>query len=181
MRSLLPWLSCLSFGFCFPTVALGGTPACVKKTEARAKLSLRTPANKKKAKAKSKSKKNAKLHDDNSIKLSQYTPLTWTGKKENGWLEVRTMTGQSYWVRSRDVSFNMKCLSVQVKQSRLRMGPGNGYERAPVAQKGDVFLDLGGEDGWTQVENSKGEKAWINLDHTWRPASTMRMVFEPEK
>jgi uncharacterized protein YgiM (DUF1202 family) len=165
--------------FFFPAFAQAGVPACIRKPEARAKLNLRTPASKT-SKKKIKGKKNAKVKDD-SVKLSQYTPLTWTGKKENGWMEVKAMNGRNYWVRRRDLSFSMKCLSVQVKQSRLRMGPGSQYERAPVAQKGDVFLDLGGEDGWTQVMNSKGEKAWINLDHTWRPASRMRMIFQPDK
>ncbi len=171
--------------FSFPLLAQAGTPACVKRPEIRAKLSLRIPAGNKKtrkSKSKSKSKKKAKsANKDDSVKLSQYTPLSWTGKKESGWLEVKDMNGKNYWVRRRDISFDMKCLSVQVQKSRLRSGPGENFDRAPVAQKGDVFLDLGGEDGWTRVENAKGEKAWINLDHTWRPASKMRMVFDPDK
>ena len=189
----------LFVSFLFPVFTNAGTPVCVKRPEAHAKLNLRTPAGKtgkkrtpagkkrkpagkkRKPAGKNKSKKNAVKVKEETIKLSQYTPLTWTGKKESGWLEVRSMDGHNYWVRRRDLSFNLKCLSVQVKQSRLRTGPGSQFERAPVAQKGDVFLDLGGEDGWTQVENSKGEKAWINLDHTWRPTTKMRMVFEPEK
>jgi len=181
MRCFPFLISCLSFCILFPAFTQAGVPACIRKTEARAKRYLRTPASKtSQKKTKAKGKKSAKAKDD-SVKLSQYTPLTWTGKKENGWMEVKAMSGRSYWVRRRDLSFSMKCLSVQVNQSRLRTGPGSQYERAPVAQKGDVFLDLGGEDGWTQVMNAKGEKAWINLDHTWRPASKMRMVFQPEK
>jgi hypothetical protein len=186
----LVWIFMLSFFFAFSLslLAQAGTPACVKRPEARAKLSLRVPAGQKKnrkskSKSKSKSKrkpKPAKVKDD-SIKLSQYTPLSWTGKQEGGWLEVKDMNGKNYWVRRRDLSFDMKCLSVQVQKSRLRSGPGDNFDRAPVAQKGDVFLDLGGEDGWTRVENAKGERAWINLDHIWRPSSKMRMVFEPEK
>jgi len=177
MHLLRSLISCLLFFVLIPAFAGGGAPACVKGLQARAKLSLRVPAGKKKTKSKSKTKLKPK---DDTVALSRYTPLTWTGKKESGWLEVKDMTGKNYWVRRRDVSFNMKCLSVQVQKSRLRSGPGDTFERAPVAQKGDVFLDLGGEDGWTRVENSKGEKAWINLDHTWRPATKMRMVFEPE-
>ncbi len=174
MRSLV---FLLGFSILLSLPAFAGTvPACISKADAKAKPYLRVPASKA---GKKKSKKTAKVKDE-SFKLSRYTPVTWTGKKESGWMEVKDMTGRTYWVRRHDLSFKLKCLSVQVKKSRLRTGPGTNYEQAPVAQQGDSFLDLGGEDGWTRVENSKGEQAWINLDHTWHPASRKRMVFEPE-
>jgi hypothetical protein len=177
MRSLAFLFLSFSVLLCVPAFA-GNVPACVKRADAKAKPFLRVPAGKKTSKKKSK-KKTAKVKDE-SIKVARYTPVNWTGKKESGWMEVKDMAGRTYWVRRNDLSFSMKCLSVQVQKSRLRTGPGTNFEQAPVAQKGDTFLDLGGEDGWTRVENSKGEQAWINLDHTWRPASRKRMVFEPE-
>ncbi len=159
----------------------------MKNKETRSKVEVRAPASQKNPKGKkrnpaAKYQKPAKPKKEDSIKFSRYTPLTWTGKKEGGWIEVKNMDGKSYWVRRSDISFSLKCLSVQVKKSNLRTGPGSQFEKASVAaQKGDAFLDLGGEDGWTKVENSKGEQFWINLDHTWRPSSRMRMVFEPDK
>lgn len=60
-------------------------------------------------------------------------------------------------------------------------GPGPKFEKADLAEQGMVFMDMGGEDGWTQVQNAEGKRAWINLDHTWKPAARVRMSFSPER
>lgn len=89
------------------------------------------------------------------------------------------MEGATAFIARKDLSFGMKCLTVRVGKTRLRSGPGKDFKAAQLSEKGESFLDLGGEDGWTQVQNPKGEKAWINLDHTWAPTSRkMRMSFE---
>lgn len=146
---------------------------CVRVNEATVKKFERLPAGKKR-KPQTINKKTK------PITLVKYTPLFWTGEKEKGWLKVEDMRGNPLLIRKKDISFNMKCVAVHVGKSRLRKGPGSQYEQAPVAKRGDGFLDLGSEDGWIQVMNNKGEKAWINIDHTWRPTSRMRMKFEPE-
>lgn len=112
--------------------------------------------------------------------LEKWTPLQEIGKPQKGFKNVRTSRGVSGWVRSSHVAEKKSCVAVRVDRSRLRSGPGSDYEAKELAKRGDAFLDLGGEDGWTKVQDGEGNEAWINLDHLWRPQSKMRMSFEAE-
>lgn len=157
----------LLFSLQFSALAASGRPTCVKAKETIAHtLIVKAPKR--------------KQFKETSRKFSKYTPLRKTGKWEAGWVEVQTIDGKSFWVRNKDLSSRFRCLTVRVKKTRLYKGPGNAYGPSEFATRGDVFLDKGGEDGWLRVENSKGVKAWINMDHIWKPTSTMRMSFEHE-
>jgi hypothetical protein len=116
-----------------------------------------------------------------SVTLSQYTPLSWTGKSESQSFEVSDMEGRNFWIRKSDISFSHSCLAVGAEHSQLMTGPGAKFKKAGKAQRGDVFLSLGAEDGWIHVQNQKGKKSWINLDHIWRPENKVRMSFERER
>jgi hypothetical protein len=168
----------LSFLLAFPLLANSNRPVCVKVNEATALVSLVKPAPvpRKIAAKKSGLKKEVEKKDP-PIRISKYTPLNWTGKREGRWIEIQTMLGQTYWVRRKDVSTSLRCLTVKVEQSRLHKGPGPTFEKGEVALRGDVFLDMGGEDGWTRIQDAYGMKAWINLDHVWKPESLIRMSF----
>lgn len=83
-------------------------------------------------------------------------------------------------MRAKDLSSSMRCLSVRVQKSRLYKGPGVDFEKDFLAKKGDSFIDLGGEDGWTRVQDAEGKVSWINLDHTWKPETKIRMTFFPD-
>lgn len=112
---------------------------------------------------------------------AKLTPLQLTGKRVGKSLQVQDFEGKVSLVPRKNLKLGQKCLLVRVQKSRLRDGPGSSFKPAEVSKKGDVYLDLGGEDGWTQVQSAEGEKAWINLDHTWSPFSNqMRMSFEDE-
>lgn len=112
--------------------------------------------------------------------VGKYFPFLPTGKKEKGYSQVQDLDGKIGWVRSRDLNWHWNCLAVKVQKSKLRSGPGTQFSSAETAEKGESFLDIGGEDGWIQVQNADGEKQWINLDHIWKPREAMRMSFEPE-
>ena len=114
-------------------------------------------------------------------KVPKYTPFKLPGKKQGSWIQVEDMEGHQSWIRRSEVSTSMKCLKVIVDRTRMHRGPGKSFPVGDLVERGDSFLDLGGEDGWTQVQNSKGEKSWINMDHTWKPYSRLRMSFENEK
>lgn len=112
--------------------------------------------------------------------FEKWTPVQGLGKSQKGFKQVKTSRGAIGWVRSTHLSTSKSCISVRVDRSRLRSGPGPDYEAKDLAKRGDAFLDLGGEDGWTKVQDNDGNEAWINLDHVWRPHSKMRMSFEAE-
>lgn len=107
----------------------------------------------------------------------KYTPMTFTGKREGRYMQVENYKGDNVWVRARDVSSNITCVTVRVGKSRLRKGPGDEFPKSELANQGQSYLDLGGEDGWTLVENTEGQKSWIQLEHIWRPTSRVRMSF----
>jgi SH3-like domain-containing protein len=110
-------------------------------------------------------------------------PLSITGKKQGPWIEVTDVDGQTHWANKRDVSSRMSCVVVKTNTTKLRAGPGKTFDMAGlgVVDKYSAFLDLGGEDGWTQVVDDAGEKAWVNLDHIWKPSKKLRMSFDPDK
>ncbi len=147
------------------------TPVCVRAMEAKAYENIEVLKRSPKKKS----------GPEPSVVFPRYSPLKWTGKKEGSWFEVQTIDNFTYWVARKDLSFKMNCLIVFVNKSVLYAGPGPKYGKVDVVEKGVVFQDLGGEDGWTQVQHRDGRKAWINLDHTWKPASIMRMSFPAER
>jgi hypothetical protein len=111
---------------------------------------------------------------------AKYFPFLPTGKSKNGYTQVQDMDGRTGWVRSHDLNWHWNCVTVRVRKSKLHSGPGAQFSSSQTASKGASFLDLGGEDGWTQIQNADGEKQWVNLDHLWRPHEAMRMSFEAE-
>lgn len=131
------------------------------------------------------SKPGAKLYSQPTAKspvswrVPKFMPLFGTGKKQGQFREVNDVDGQLHWVKSNDISSRMSCIVVKTNTTTLRAGPGKKFEPAylGVVDRYAAFLDLGGEDGWTQVQDDTGEKAWVNLDHTWKPAKKYRMSF----
>lgn len=110
-------------------------------------------------------------------------PLQGTGERKGSYIEVQDLEGQSHWVKRSEVSTKIRCLAIQTKTTRLRQGPGKNHPMAEVAvmSRYAPFKDLGGEEGWTQVEDDTGAKAWINLDHVWKPVGKrLRMSFEKD-
>ncbi len=96
------------------------------------------------------------------------------------WAEVLDAESQKYWTQKSNLTTKLSCLVVTVDRTPLRTGPGNRYSLAKlrVAQKRQAFIDLGGEDGWTQVRDRAGAKYWVDLDHTWKAKNKMRISFE---
>lgn len=167
---MLQWQALLIFLWAlFPICSQAGrsessTPACVRAKEAVVyDLIL---------------KKKAKQFKETTIKFDKYTPLLLTGNREGKWVEAQPMDGKFVWVRKKDLTTKIQCLIVRVKKSKLYQGPGSEFGPSETVDRGAVFLDKGGEDGWLQVENTAGLKAWINMDHVWKPTSTMRMSFD---
>lgn len=77
------------------------------------------------------------------------------------------------------MTYKPQCVLVRAQRSRLRRGPGKNFPKTSItAEQGQVFKDIGGEDGWTRVVDPKGNVSWVNLDHVWRPSARLRMSFE---
>lgn len=115
-----------------------------------------------------------------SWRVPKYMPLQVTGKRQSGWVEVRDVDNQVHWAQESDLSNQWTCAVVRTRTTRLRQGPGKHFQPSPLGQidKYTTFVDLGGEDGWTQVENEEGEKGWANLDHLWKPTRRTRLSFD---
>lgn len=115
-----------------------------------------------------------------SWKVPLHMPLMGTGVKKNGYYEVTDVDGQKHWAASGDVTTQKKCLVVKAKKAKLRSGPGPefGVSGLGVADRYYSFVDLGGEDGWTKVQDESGSQAWINLDQVWKPSHKLRMSFD---
>jgi hypothetical protein len=110
----------------------------------------------------------------------RFTPLLGSGKMRGAFLEVTNVDGTTFWIHKSDVTSRYSCLVVKVKRTTLRKGPGNNFGSAKTAfaEKHEAFRDLGGEDGWTLVQDEMGEVSWISLDQTWKPKSKIRLSFE---
>lgn len=116
-------------------------------------------------------------------KVGVYTPLQGTGEKKNGFVEVLDVSKRKFWVWRKHVSGRTRCVTIIADWARVRKGPGKEHGSVTKAfEKYTSFKDVGGEDGWTQVQNQDGVKGWINLDQVWKPYNhKMRLSFEPER
>lgn len=110
-------------------------------------------------------------------------PLLATGKKRSVFVEILDEQNFSYWMRRKDLSTEHSCLIIKKNNTVLREGPGRKYKalKRKTLEKDQAVIELGGEDGWTEVEYESGKKAWIELDRTWRPKNKIRVSFENEK
>lgn len=115
-----------------------------------------------------------------SWKAPKYTPLATTGQAKRGFYEVTDIDDQKHWISTRDITSRIRCTAVRVKRARIRQGPGNEFNLSPIgiADRYYTFLDLGGEDGWTQVQDEMGQRGWVNLDVLWKPRTKLRMSFD---
>jgi len=109
------------------------------------------------------------------------TPLIGLNDKIAGdWVQVQDRDGQKAWSPKKQLTTAWSCLSIDVPKTSLRKGPGEKFPlaRPHFANKSQSFKDLGGEDGWTQVEDRKGRKFWVNIDDVWKAQNRMRISFE---
>lgn len=125
-------------------------------------------------------RKTASAKAATSWRVPRYMPLQGTGKRQGAFLEVKDVDGQLHWVQRNEVTTAKTCVVVRVQLSRLRQGPGKSFQASQLglADRYMAFLDLGGEEGWTQIEDEDGEKAWIAIDHIWKPVRRTRVSFE---
>jgi uncharacterized protein YgiM (DUF1202 family) len=116
-----------------------------------------------------------------SWRVSKFMPLQGTGKSKSGYIQVADVDGQLHWVLRKNVRHSNKCVVISTRRGVLRSGPGTHFsalENLP-GERYSSYRDLGGEDGWTQVQDSHGRKGWINMDLIWKPIdSRFRMSFE---
>jgi SH3-like domain-containing protein len=110
-------------------------------------------------------------------------PLQGTGKVKGGFVEVVDLDGEEHWAQFADLSQRTRCLVIRVREVRVRQGPGTDFPQALVASsdKYSPFRDLGGQDGWTRVQDDTGAKGWVNLDHVWKPLGhRLRVTFDKD-
>lgn len=120
--------------------------------------------------------KSKKLKD-----LPRYSPVTLTGEKKKTLVQVKDVAGRTGWIRSTKLKSKLNCIAISKNKTTLRSGPGTSYQLLGESFRGEAYLDLGGEDGWTKVQNEKGQTFWVQIDATWKPSTTMRMSFENER
>ncbi len=169
----------------FPLGALAldsGRPVCVKVNNAEIIYSMEPPSSKLISKSAKKNKRNLQKAEVPENSINKYTPLFWPGDKKNGWIQVHDVRKKKFWIRRADVSTKLKCVTVRVRKSLARKGPGDDFPMDELIEQGVGFLDLNSlEDGWVKVKSPKGKMTWINLDHIWRPSNLFEMKFSDEK
>lgn len=118
-----------------------------------------------------------------SWKVGKFMPLQGTGTRKGALVEVVDLEGKTHWAQRNQLTTGYKCLVVKVKVGRMRAGPGSEFSPVELANfdKYTPFKDLGGEDGWTRVQDDIGGMAWINLNQVWKPVGgKLRLSFENE-
>ncbi len=122
---------------------------------------------------------------------SSRSAITWTVgrnmplkeiRRQGAWVEVSDLEGKRHWVHRGSVSTRLRCLVITRNFTTIRQGPGREYPPAelPVTDKYFPYRDIGGEDGWTQIEDDQGYRGWVPLTHTWKPTSYMHINLEDE-
>jgi hypothetical protein len=114
--------------------------------------------------------------------LGIYQPLRIIKKSKNGsYYEVKTSDNIRGFVTKTKTLFGRTCYQSQTDKKYLRSSPvKRKSNRLRIIEKGESFLQVGADDGWLQLESSKGELVWIEIDSLWQPAAHMRLSFEPK-
>ena len=95
------------------------------------------------------------------------------------WYKVQDMDGITQWVRRRDVTHNMECVSVRVASAVLRTGPSSNAQLADIREvdRYTPFEPLDENGNWYKVQASWGDTYWIHENAVWRPLKIARVSF----
>ena len=110
--------------------------------------------------------------------VGRYTPLIKL-KTTSWWYKVADQDGDEHWVRRSKVSDSMDCVSVKFKKANIRTGPGTWFPLANYryAEKYEAFKRLKVKGDWYYLENSIGEKGWVNVRTIWKPVKSIYLVY----
>jgi hypothetical protein len=110
--------------------------------------------------------------------VGKYMPFKVIEYK-GSWIKVSDFEGVSHWGLRRNFSTKFTCLVIINKNVRLHKGPGVRFPASEfeITDKYTPYRDLGGEDGWTMVEDDYGNKGFVPLNATWKPTSKVYISY----
>ncbi len=111
-------------------------------------------------------------------RAGRFTPLLELSSS-GAWYKVQDMDGITQWVRRRDVTHNIECVSVRVTSAVLRTGPNSTAQLADIREvdRYTPFERLDESGNWYKVQASWGDTYWIREDAVWRPLKIARVSF----
>ncbi len=86
---------------------------------------------------------------------------------------------ETHWVHKSLVSNSFSCLVIKSSIANLREGPAVSFKMSffSPADKYTPFRDLGGEDGWYQIQDELGNVFWIYGGNIWKPTDIIQINF----
>jgi SH3-like domain-containing protein len=123
-------------------------------------------------------KQESNLNSETTWIVGKYMPFKVIETKGN-WLKLADVDGVLHWGLKKNFTSKQTCLVVVRKNIRLRNGPGTRFPAAEfeIADKYSPFKDLGGEDGWTMVEDDFGNRGYVPLNTTWKPTAKVSISY----
>lgn len=110
--------------------------------------------------------------------VGKYTPLIKV-KQKGKWVQVSDQDGQKHWALRSLLTNTIQCMSIRVKKSNIRTGPGANYKQAPWLQA-DLYTPLkriGKEGDWFKVEDAFRNQFWVHKNTVWRPITSVSFSF----
>lgn len=115
-------------------------------------------------------------------------PVTWKVPKnmpflrlanKNGWSKVQDLDGELHWVKSGDVSRQLRCVVVKTNVAALHEKP---TQSSPAPEMKTVdrytpFERVADAREWLQVKDEAGQKAWIHESQVWKPVTVNSFSF----
>jgi len=115
-------------------------------------------------------------------------PATWSVAKympfvrletKSGWSKVQDLEGDVHWVRSSEVSNQIRCVVVRTNVASLRTAPS---ATAVLAEFKSVdrytpLKRLESRQEWLQVEDEQGRQAWVHESQVWKPVQVQSFSF----
>lgn len=110
--------------------------------------------------------------------VGRYMPLVEVARQGN-WVQVADLDGQKHWIHRSLLTNTFQCLVVKGAYAQLRTGPGSHYPLAErkFADRYTPFRRFELREGWYEVQDSSGAKAWIHESLVWLPLKVLNINF----
>lgn len=114
-----------------------------------------------------------------SWKVSRYMPFVRLQKK-SGWTKVQDLEGEVHWVKSSDITSQIRCVAVKASVAVLHKEPNSTSPGASLKTL-DRFTPLKRMDDeklpWLHVEDEAGHVSWIHESQVWKPVTVNNISF----
>lgn len=110
--------------------------------------------------------------------VGKYMPFIEIGKK-GPWTHIRDLEGKKHWVHESLLTSKLQCVVVKKRRALLRQKPSKKASFTPFRQvdKYTPFKRVQSKGRWYYLEDSFGQRSWVEKSKVWWPLRVTSVEF----